>query len=56
MRNKKSEIFLILFVIIVVIISFGLVVLYVYLSIKYANIPIKDVPLWIIWFLNRGGR
>ena len=45
-----------LFSIVVVLLIVGYVLFYIIMLIKYANTPVGEIPLWILWLLFKQNK
>ena len=49
--TKEDIICLVIFILLIVV-AVGMVILRVWAFINYADVPVKDIPLWVVWLLG----
>lgn len=56
MKENLLAILLITFLCVIVLGTLGFCVLSIVLSIKYANVPVSELPTWVWWLLQGAGK
>ena len=56
MKENILAILLIAFLCVIVLGGLGIWILSIVLSIKYANVPVSELPTWVWWLLQGAGN